>query len=145
MTKYSLKNICLGIGIGLILASMANISASPRSLTIDEIKREAAKYNLMIINAKDLINKQPEEDKKEQQSTLQTEVQQAVIITIKSGTSSEGIAELLVTNKLIESKDVFLKKLTELKKENKLQIGTFKIPSGSSIDGIIEIITSSPK
>lgn len=156
MTKYSLKNICLGIGIGLILASMANISAAPRSLTEDEIRREAAKHNLMVVAAKDLINKQPEADKEiteqskedEQQTPVQpaTEAtEQLSVITVKSGSTSESIADLLMSNKLIDNKLAFMNRLKELNKESKLQIGTFKIPSGASIDRIIEIITSSPK
>lgn len=156
MTKYSLKNICLGIGIGLILASMANISIAPRSLTEDEIRREAAKHNLMVVAAKDLINKQPEVDKEIQEQSKQEEQQKPVqptaeaaeqlsVITVKSGSTSESIAELLLNNKLIDNKQAFINRLKELKKESKLQIGTFKIPSGASKDRIIEIITSSPK
>ncbi|MDF2893020.1 MAG: hypothetical protein K0R80_3387 [Clostridia bacterium] len=155
MTKYSLKNICLGIGIGLVLAAMANIGAAPKSLSADDIKREAAKYGLIVMEPKDLIQKQPAAGKETQEPVNQPEQQipvkeepakqeQTTIIIIKSGSSSESIAELLLSNKLIEDKKVFLNRLTELKKESKLQIGTFKIPAGASVDKIIEIITTLP-
>ncbi|MDF2841534.1 MAG: hypothetical protein K0Q99_2306 [Clostridia bacterium] len=156
MTKYSIKNICLGIGIGLILGSIANISAAPKSLTPDEIRKEAAKHNLIVMDAKDLINKQPSEEKQnqgqnnqsEQQTPAPLEIQQKesiVTITIQSGSNSEDIGELLLTNNLIENKQSFLSRLKELKKESKMQVGTFHIPFGASIDTIIEIITSLPR
>jgi hypothetical protein len=156
MTKYSIKNICLGIGIGLILGSIANISAAPKSLTPDEIRKEAAKHNLIVMDAKDLINKQPSEEKQnqgqnnqsEQQTPAPLEIQQKesiVTITIQSGSNSEDIGELLLTNNLIENKQSFLSRLKELKKESKMQVGTFHIPFGTSIDTIIEIITSLPR
>lgn len=151
MTKYSIKNISLGIGIGLIIASVANISTTSTSLTEDEIRREAAKRNLIVMNAKDLIQKQPEQVKQNQEQAKPVEPktpekqEQTMVIVIESGTTSQGIAELLLSNKLIESKQTFLDRLSELKKESKLQIGTFKIPAGSSTDRIIEIITSTPK
>ncbi|HYE12592.1 MAG TPA: hypothetical protein VEF53_20690 [Patescibacteria group bacterium] len=155
MTKYSIKNICLGIGIGLVIASMANISAAPKSLSADEIKREAAKLGLIVMEPKDLIQKQPQESKEEHQQVNEPEQQtpaeqepsrqeQTTVIVIKSGSSSESIAELLLSNKLIADKKVFLNRLTELKKESKLQIGTFKIPAGASVDKIIELITTLP-
>jgi hypothetical protein len=155
MTKYSIKNICLGIGIGLIIASMANITAAPKSLSADEIKREAAKLGLIVMEPKDLIQKQPQESKEEHQLVNEPEQQtpveqepsrqeQTTVIVIKSGSSSESIAELLLSNKLIADKKVFLNRLTELKKESKLQIGTFKIPAGASVDKIIELITTLP-
>lgn len=141
MTKYSLKNICLGVGIGLIIASMANINMAPPKLTKDEIKKEAEQYNLIVIDKKDMINKETEQpkDSKEQQN------EQPVVIVIESGTNSEAIAEQLLNSKLIGSKQEFLNRLREINKENKVQIGSFTIPIGSSLDKIIEIITSSPK
>lgn len=156
MTKYSIKNICLGIGIGLVFAAVINIGAAPTSLSEDQIRKEAAKYGLIVMDAKDLIKKQPDENNPaqgqvNQPEQLPTEKQtplsegQTVVIEVRSGATSESIAELLLNNKLIKDKQEFIKRLTELKKENKVQIGTFKIPVGSSLDKIIEIITSLPK
>jgi len=150
MTKYSIKNICMGIGIGLIIASVANISAAPRGLTEDDIRREAAKHNLIVMNTKDLIKKQPEENKEAQEQPKQTpqqaeKAEQTVVIVIESGATSEGIAELLLNHKLIDNKQTFINRLKELKRESKVQIGTFKIPAGSSIDKVIDIITATPK
>jgi cell division protein YceG involved in septum cleavage len=136
MTKYSIKNICLGIGVGLVFSSILNISTAPKGITIDEIRREATKYNLIVMDAKDLIQKQPVEN---------TPAEQSNVIVINSGVSAEGIAELLLSNNLIENKQLFLNRLNELKKESKVQIGTFKIPAGATVDEIIEVITSAPQ
>lgn len=136
MTKYSIKNICLGIGVGLVFSSILNISTTPKGLTIDEIKREATKYNLIVMDAKDLIKKQP---------IQKTPAEQSSVIVINSGITADGIAELLLNNNLIENKQLFLSRLNEQKKESKLQVGTFKIPIGAKVDEIIEVITSSPQ
>jgi len=144
MTKYSLKNICLGIGIGLILASMANIYMTPKKLSKDEVKRQAEQYNLIVIDKKDVINKETEQPKNniEQQNPKE---EQNVVIVIESGTNSEAIADNLLNSKLLDNKQEFLNRLRELNKESNVQIGSFKIPRGSSIDKIIETITTSPK
>jgi cell division protein YceG involved in septum cleavage len=136
MTKYSIKNICLGIGVGLVLSSILNISTTPKSLSIDEIRRAATKYNLIVMDAKELIQKQPVQN---------TPTEQSIVIVVDSGISADGIAELLLSNNLIENKQLFLSRLNEQKKESKVQIGTFKIPIGATVDEIIEVITSSPQ
>ena len=143
MTKYSIKNICLGIGIGLVFASVANISAAPKSLTTDEIRREAAKHSLIVMDAKDLIQKQPEQQTSAPQDLPKQG--ETTIVVIEPGATSDSISELLLSNKLIENKETFLSRLSQLKKESKMQIGTFTIPAGASIDEIIEIITILPR
>lgn len=153
MTKYSIKNICLGIGIGLVFSSIVNINTAPKSLTVAEIKSAAAKHNLIVMDAKDMIQKQPVQEvptqvvPKQEQPAKQDipDEEQTTVIVISSGISADGIAEQLLSNKLIENKEVFLSRLTELKKESKVQVGTFKIPTGASLDKIIEIITLSSK
>lgn len=141
MTKYSIKNICLGIGIGLVFSAILNINTTPKSLTPDEIRREATKHNLIVMDAKDLIQKQPVEEAPAKQDTPNQD--QSIVIAISSGDSAEEMAELLVSNNLIENKQVFLSRLNEQKKESKVQIGTFKIPIGATVDEIIEMITLS--
>ena len=141
MTKYSMKNICLGIGIGLVFSAILNINTASKSLTIDEIRREATKHNLIVMDAKDLIQKQPVEETPAKQDTPSQE--QSIVIVISSGDSAEQIAELLLSNNLIENKQAFLSRLNEQKKESKVQIGTFKIPIGAPVDEIIEVITLS--
>jgi hypothetical protein len=158
MTKYSIKNICLGIGIGLVFSSILNINTAPRNLTIEDIRKAATKYNLIVVDAKDLIQKLPIQEvpsqekpnqdvPKQEQPMPQTapNQEQVTVIVINSGSNADGIAELLLSNKLIENKQAFLNRLTELKKESKLQIGTFKIPTGATVDKIIDIITLSSK
>lgn len=143
MTKYSLKNIFLGVGIGLIISSMTNISTAPESLTKDEVIREAQRYNLIVMEAKDMIKKEPPAPTPAQPES-KPEEQEVVTIVIESGTTSEGIAEQLLSSKLISSKQEFLDRLREQKKESKVQTGNFKIPAGTSLDKVIETITTSP-
>jgi gas vesicle protein len=147
MTKYSIKNICLGIGIGLIIGSMVNINTAPNKLTREDIDREAKKLDLIVMDAKDLINKQPEVKPTEQKQAVQpavTKNNKIVEFNIEAGSASQDVAEKLLNSKLIQNKQDFLNRLSELKKEDKMQIGSFKIPVGSSIDIIIDILTASP-
>lgn len=154
MTKYSIKNICLGIGIGLIIASAANISFVPRSLSLEEIKREAQKHNLIVVDAKDLIDKQPQAEVPQQPIEQNTEQpaqpkapvqQQSVVIEVKRGATSESVAKLLAANRLIDSEKVFSDRIYELNKATKLHIGSFEIPSGATVDEIINILTTLPR
>lgn len=150
MTKYSIKNICLGIGIGLVIASVANLGAAPKSMTVEELKTEAQKHNLIVMDAKELIQKQPDKDNETTEQTppatpQENKEQGTVQIVIKSGATSESIAQLLLEGKLIDNKQAFLDRLKELKKESKVQIGSFNVNKGSSIDQIIDTITSLPK
>lgn len=155
MTKYSIKNICLGIGIGLIIAAMANLNAASRTLSKNEIISQAQQYGLVIMDAKDYIIKQPQnetaqpepakEPDKEERPQEQPKTPATVVLEIKRGATSETIADQLLEKKLVKSKQTFLERLTERKKVNKLQVGSFEIPSGASIDQIIDIITVPPK
>jgi len=55
--------------------------------------------------------------------------------------SSESIANLLKESGIINDTKAFLKRLAEVEKDDKLKIGSFEIPKGSSYDDIIMILT----
>lgn len=65
-----------------------------------------------------------------------------VAITIKEGTSSSQIAEILKDEGVIHSKTLFLLRLTFSKYNGKLQYGTFKIDKNDSLGEIIEILAT---
>ncbi len=66
MKNFNIKNIVLGIGIGLVFSSMINIGTYGRELTVEEIKKEASKHNLIILDNEDiLINKSLSEEASE--------------------------------------------------------------------------------
>jgi hypothetical protein len=166
MGNYKLKNIMLGIGIGLVFSSMINISIGGRELTVEEIKNEAAKHNLIVLSNEDIINNQtPKTDStiaaaptptptptpaptptvKPVQITpspSQTPPSAATItVSVKSGMSSETIANLLQEKGLIKDTKAFLKSLADAGKDDKLKIGSFDIPKGSGYADIIKILT----
>lgn len=76
---------------------------------------------------------EPEEEPEEDSSS-------DVKIEIPSGTASMGVADILVENGLIDDASEFLARAGEQEAETKLRAGTFTIPSGSSIDEIIQIL-----
>lgn len=66
---------------------------------------------------------------------------QAVSIIIKTGDTSEQIADKLVASKVIKSRDGFLKKLKKSGKETKLKAGRYQIPQNATYAQIIKILT----
>lgn len=62
MGNYSIKNISLGIGIGLIISSMININAGSRELTAEEIKKEAVKHDLIVFTREEILNNKSQEN-----------------------------------------------------------------------------------
>ncbi len=132
MGNYNLKNIMLGLGIGLVLSSMMNISMGNKELTLEEIKKEAQKHGLVVFTKEEII------DSRNQENTAPAE---KVTVEIKSGMSSESIAALLRQKGIIDDTGAFIDKLKEANKETKLKEGTYEIPKGSGYDEIINILT----
>lgn len=124
MGNYNLKNILLGVGIGLVFSSTMNISMGNRELTLEEVKNEARKHGLVVYSTADPFIY---EDK--------------IRIEIKNDMKPEGIAELLKQKGIIDDTGAFLNKLKEAGKETKLQEGIYEITKGSDYDEIINILT----
>ncbi len=155
MGSYSLKNIILGIGIGLVFSSMININIINKELTIEEIKKEAVKHNLIVLTKEEILNNQtpgipaitpaptaaPTPTSVPTPTPTQPAAAGKIKVNVKSGMSSEGIADLLKGSGLIKDTKAFLKRLEEVDKDDKLKIGTFEIPKGSGYDDIIRILT----
>ncbi|WP_053956577.1 hypothetical protein [Inediibacterium massiliense] len=66
-------------------------------------------------------------------------------INIPNGTFGMGIAQILKENGLIDDPQEFINQVTKLGMDSKLKSGEFDIPSNSSLDDIIYIITGSKK
>lgn len=146
MGNYSLKNVTLGIGIGLVISSMINISMGSRELTVEEIKREAVKHNLIVLTTEDILSTQAPIDTPDiTQSTADSPTAPAdegkITVDVESGMSSESIAELLKEKGVIKDAEDFLKRLGKLGKDDKLRLGSYEIPKNSSYDDIIKILT----
>lgn len=149
MSKFNLKNIMLGIGIGLVISSMANINKDRGELTVEEIKREAEKHDLVVISIEDIIDKK---EKKESPSVQAGEPKpaptqeqvtdsQKIDISIENGMTSEKIADLLAEKGLIKEAKEFSKRVGELGVEDRLKVGNYEITKGTGVDEIIKILT----
>lgn len=151
MRVYNLKNILFGVGIGMVLTSVLNISFGDKELTPQDIKNEAQKHNLIVISPNELIDKKS--DSKSEDNTLvpkdNSEVENRtdifVEINIEKGSNSEKIAELLKDNSLINDESSFINELYKQNKSNIIQYGKFKIKKGIEIDELIKIITTVQK
>jgi rhodanese-related sulfurtransferase len=109
MRNYSLKNIMLGIGIGLVISSMVNLSAGSKELTAEEIKNEAAKHNLIVLTKEEILNSQAPtiapavepENNVPAPTPSKADQPKKVTVIIEGGMTSEAIADLLKENGLI--------------------------------------------
>lgn len=72
----------------------------------------------------------------------ETEVGVEVEIQIPSGTMPPGIGNILVENNLIDDSGEFLNAIQEQNLETGLKAGIYIIPSGSSLNEILEILTN---
>ncbi len=157
MGNYNIKSIMLGIGIGLVFSSMINISMDKSELSVEEIKLEALRHDLIVLTKDEIINNQPSEKSEtevptpentssekpalenNQTKTVDSEV--SIKVEILSGMSSEAITKLLKENGVISDEKAFQRRLRELNVENKLKIGIYNIPKGSNHDEIIRMLT----
>ncbi len=151
MSKYSVRNIILGVGIGLVISSIININASQQRLTVEQLEKEAERYNLKLV--KNEIEKsypeevttptpQPEQQDIDESQNDENQQKNTVEFYIKKGSNSYNIADGLIEKGLIKDKQAFIDRLYELDKSGKAQAGTFYIPENADIDTIIKIITT---
>lgn len=151
MSKYSIKNICFGIGLGMIIASLINLNFGQQQLSKEDIKREAEKFNLIVLD-KSVIEKSIVQPTPTPTPTLDTtptvqqsnEKENIIKVTVNRGATSYEVANVLFSKGLIKDKQFFLDRLESLRKSNKLQIGDFEIKENSNIDEIIQILTTTP-
>lgn len=132
MGNYNLKNIVLGVGIGIVFSSMLNISMGNREMTMEEIRNEAMKHGLFVFSKEEIISS------RNQENDVSVE---KIRLEIKKGMSSENIADLLVQKGIIDESGAFLDRLKETNAETKLKEGIYEIPKGSGYDEIINMLT----
>lgn len=141
MGMYNLKNIILGFGLGLVLASLININVNSRDVTIDFIKSEALKKGLILIDPKDVINKNI--DFTDVNSNNYGDKKDNVVeIIVEEGSDCHKVADVLFNNELIKDKKEFINYLYERKKTENIQYGIFFIKEGSNMEEIANIITN---
>ena len=124
MGNYNLKNIVLGVGIGIVFSSMLNISMGNREMTLEEIRNEAMKHGLVVFSKEEIISSRNQENN----NSLEK-----ITVEIKKGMSSENIADLLVQKGIIDESGAFLDRLKETNAETKLKEGIYEIPKGSAM------------
>lgn len=82
------------------------------------------------------------DDTSEEPDDSPTQVGGDIEIDIPSGTLPSGIGNILLENQLIDSNEDFINTVLEQNLETGLKAGLYTIPSGSSIDEILAILTN---
>ena len=114
-----------------------DVENSDKQITLDN-ESIVDDYNEYVKNTEDETPKEEETEDNEEVKETENVV---INITIPSGSLPNEIANILVSNGLVESKSEFINKVVEMGVETKLKSGTFKIPKGSSIEEIVNIIS----
>ncbi|NLM44643.1 MAG: endolytic transglycosylase MltG [Clostridiales bacterium] len=147
MKTYDIKSIMLGIGLGLVIASIININTYGnygRVLSDDILKMEATKRGFIIFDPEDIINKNTINENSGNISSAMTnnkKYDEEAKIEIMKGYDAFTTSKLLFKSGLIQDVSEFLRRIEEKNKDNKIQYGTYIIKKGTSYDDIIDIIT----
>ncbi len=159
MRKICIRSMVLGIGIGLILVASLNLffqyksntiqananpAPGPSSLeeSLQNMKKdmsEAGIANEDTGNNSDIIPEPEAEEVAEAESDANDML--PVEIRITRGMTSETIADLLVENGVIASRQEFIDLAIELKMTKQFKYGIKLVPHEATLEEIIEILT----
>jgi len=118
-----------------------DVESSDNEIIVDN-ESVVDEYNEYLENIEDEAPEEEKTEDNEKDNEKDAEEKGIIVnVTIPSGSLPNEIANILVSNGLVESKSEFINKVVEMGVETKLKSGTFKIPKGSSIEEIVNIIS----
>ena len=118
-----------------------DVESSDNEIIVDN-ESVVDEYNEYLENIEDEAPEEEKTEDNEKDNEKDAEEKGIIVnVTIPSGSLPNEIANILVSNGLVESKSEFINKIVEMGVETKLKSGTFKIPKGSSIEEIVNIIS----
>lgn len=154
MKNFHVKNILLGIGIGIILTSIISMifmAGRQTEISNDEIVRRAKAMGM--VDGTDILfsdnnpagspspaiaESKPTNAPNEQVMTSEQQVK----VIVNKGDTSEIIAKRLLSLGLIGDKSAFINELNNLGLETKIDVGEVSIKKGADIKSIIKAITN---
>ncbi|MCX7747027.1 MAG: endolytic transglycosylase MltG [Clostridia bacterium] len=164
MKNFHIKSLLLGLGLGVILTSMISMiymaGANPGSaLSRNEIIEAAKQYGM--VESSELIKKEspkllagndPEKDEKKSETVEPVEpkdkakkpeptpIPPEVSLSINSGDTPSIVADKLLKEGLIPSKEAFIGEMVKAGKTNGIVVGQYKIKRNTAIIDIIHTI-----
>lgn len=139
--------IMIGIVAGIALIINWRIGGLFDITSVEDVYGETPEESTEIVE-NDKNGSVKEEDTEEnsienenESETSNEKEREIVNIEIPTGSLPGDIANILVSNGLVESKEEFLDNVIGTKYETKLRAGEFEIPSDASIEEILDIIT----
>lgn len=170
MKNFHIKSIVLGIGIGFVITSIISLIYTAGN-TVSKMSNleiiEQAKKLGMVEDTSLINNNFVSSDSKSPSNNKTNEVKantpqptkldtaaasekpktegQEIKITVNQGEASETVSEKLLKAGLINDKASFLKELADLGLTSEINIGEFKIKTGTDMKAIIKLITASHK
>lgn len=167
MQRFHVKSILLGIGIGIIITSIISMiylaGVNPESnISKETVMEMAKKYGMVestefvkIDDTKDAQkvdsknnagtknNAQATDESAENAAPEQVKPAEAETktVSIEAGDTSEAVASKLLKAGLINDKSAFIKELSNMGLSDEINIGEFKIKTGTDLNGIVKILT----
>lgn len=150
MSKFSIRSILLGIGIGMILTSTLSLiylaGRDPgKTMTQEEFAKLAGQYGY--VKQTEILNGDPKGSGDKGSSGVVKvdanggETTEKVAFLVEEGDTSEKVAAKLKRLGLIDSEKAFVDMLAEMDLSTRIKVGSFKIDSGSSMKDLIRQIT----
>ncbi|SNZ10844.1 YceG-like family protein [Terribacillus aidingensis] len=107
-------------------------------LSTEEMKTRLAEDDYYILSSQEYEELQKKTETKEKTETAQTEKFQ---LKLKSGMTSDEVAQLLEEKSILEDGEAFLTYLNVTKASKALQVGTYHVSSDMSYEEITDLLT----
>lgn len=169
MFNFFKREFMLGVGAGLIISGIMVSLSGNGQMTDGEVMARAAKLGMVlkqeasqdksVAKSQTPVTQKPKLQTPESQKPEQTsdspvsksvgdntgEKVEVVTIEVRPRMGSETVIRMLEQKGAINDSDEFYKIMTKYNAHSKLKVGTFKIPAGTSMKGIVDILTSKDK
>lgn len=127
------REIAIGIGIGLIIASLSMLLFLPSKNYPSSSKQQVA------------VKEDIPKEVSKQGAVKSTKKMKKVTVLIPAGSDSQTIAEMLYKAKAISSKEDFLQMSEALKVQNKFRAGRYNFNKNEDLSKVIQVLIQGSK
>lgn len=137
------RGLFVGLGAGLMVAAVAVSSVPREAAPSPTASQEPAGGNATAANTPAPAAGTAAAPNAAGQTAAQKPAEPAnITFVVADGDAASTIAANLKAKGLIADETTFLNRLTELGKDTSLKAGTFVVPTGASIDDVIDVLTA---
>ena len=138
MSRYNIKSMAIGVGIGLIISATFNIRVASKPMTL-KFLNEQAKYYGKILVPEDLLTTKNTPTVSLKPTIAPTKTT-SVTFTVTNDVSIETVANWL-SKDAISDKNIFLSEMNKRGLSTKILNGNYTFNKGVSLDELIKTLT----